>query len=231
MVVNMSNRNSRRTRNSKPSLARQVIPAIVLTSAGVGFVSLLDGPQNSGEALDTLGAANTQSDSVNQTTIVNAPVDSSAPVAGAATQVQTTLTPVPTVVATTPTVAGAVVTVAPVTALPTTALPTTAPPTTAPAPVDNSCTGDAVNSPSVNFRWGVMQLQATFTKSNVLCDVTVLQYPNDRRTSVEINQYSLPIYNQEAIATHSAKIRAVSGATYSWQAYSTALQAVLDSRP
>ncbi|MSX98886.1 MAG: FMN-binding protein [Actinobacteria bacterium] len=231
MVVNMSNRNSRRTRNSKPSLARQVIPAIVLTSAGVGFVSLLDGPQNSGEALDTLGAANTQSDSVNQTTIVNAPVDSSAPVAGAATQVQTTLTPVPTVVATTPTVAGAVVTVAPVTALPATALPTTAPPTTAPAPVDNSCTGDAVNSPSVNFRWGVMQLQATFTKSNVLCDVTVLQYPNDRRTSVEINQYSLPIYNQEAIATHSAKIRAVSGATYSWQAYSTALQAVLDSRP
>ncbi|CAB4801615.1 unannotated protein [freshwater metagenome] len=227
----MSNRNSRRTRNSKPSLARQVIPAIVLTSAGVGFVSLLDGPQNSGEALDTLGAANTQSDSVNQTTIVNAPVDSSAPVAGAATQVQTTLTPVPTVVATTPTVAGAVVTVAPVTALPATALPTTAPPTTAPAPVDNSCTGDAVNSPSVNFRWGVMQLQATFTKSNVLCDVTVLQYPNDRRTSVEINQYSLPIYNQEAIATHSAKIRAVSGATYSWQAYSTALQAVLDSRP
>ena len=227
----MSNRNSSRTRNSKPSLARQVIPAIVLTSAGVGFVSLLDGPQNSGEALDTLGAANTQSDSVNQTTIVNAPVDSSAPVAGAATQVQTTLTPVPTVVATTPTVAGAVVTVAPVTALPTTALPTTAPPTTTPAPVDNSCTGDAVNSPSVNFRWGVMQLQATFTKSNVLCDVTVLQYPNDRRTSVEINQYSLPIYNQEAIATHSAKIRAVSGATYSWQAYSTALQAVLDSRP
>ena len=215
----MSNKNSRRPRNSKPSLARQVIPAIVLTSAGVGFVSMLDGPQNSQTSLDTLGVVNTQSDSVNQTTIVNAPVDSSAPVVGAETQVQTTLAPVPTVVAT---------------ALPTTALPTTAPPTTAPpttAPVDNSCTGDAVNSPSVNFRWGVMQLQATFTKSNVLCDVTVLQYPNDRRTSVEINQYSLPIYNQEAIATHSAKIRAVSGATYSWQAYSTALQAVLDSRP
>ena len=210
----MSNKNSRRPRNSKPSLARQVIPAIVLTSAGVGFVSMLDGPQNSQISLDTLGVVNTQSDSVNQTTIVNAPVDSSAPVVGAETQVQTTLAPVPTVVAT---------------ALPTTALPTTAPPTT--APVDNSCTGDEVNSPSVNFRWGVMQLQATFTNSNVLCDVTVLQYPNDRRTSVEINQYSLPIYNQEAIATHSAKIRAVSGATYSWQAYSTALQAVLDSRP
>jgi len=215
----MSNKNSRRPRNSKPSLARQVIPAIVLTSAGVGFVSMLDGPQNSQTSLDTLGVANTQSDSVNQTTIVNAPANSSAPVAGAETQVPTTLAPVPTVVAT----------ALPTTALPTTALPTTAPPTT--APVDNSCTGDAVNSPSVNFRWGVMQLQATFTKSNVLCDVTVLQYPNDRRTSVEINQYSLPIYNQEAIATHSAKIRAVSGATYSWQAYSTALQAVLDSRP
>ncbi|NBR99886.1 MAG: hypothetical protein EBT42_05885 [Actinobacteria bacterium] len=96
----MSNKNSRRPRNSKPSLARQVIPAIVLTSAGVGFVSMLDGPQNSQTSLDTLGVVNTQSDSVNQTTIVNAPVDSSAPVVGAETQVQTTLAPVPTVVAT-----------------------------------------------------------------------------------------------------------------------------------
>ncbi|TRZ80364.1 MAG: hypothetical protein D4R92_03480 [Actinobacteria bacterium] len=215
----MSNKNSRRLRNSKPSLARQVIPAIVLTSAGVGFVSLLDGPQNSGASLNTFAATNSQTDLTKQSTIVNAPVDSSAPLAGA--EAQATLAPVPTAVAT----------LVSATVPPTTAPPTTVPPTTAPAPVDNSCTGDAVNSPSVNFRWGVMQLRATFTKSNVLCDVTVLQYPNDRRTSVEINQYSLPIYNQEAIATHSAKIRAMSGATYTWQAYSTALQSVLDSRP
>jgi uncharacterized protein with FMN-binding domain len=77
----------------------------------------------------------------------------------------------------------------------------------------------------------VIQLQTQFTTANVLCNVTVLQFPNDRRTSVQINNYALPIYNQEAVQNHSAKIRAVSGATYSWQAYVAALQAVLDSRP
>lgn len=94
-----------------------------------------------------------------------------------------------------------------------------------------ACDGDVVASPSAQFRYGVIQLQTQFTKANVLCNVTVLQFPNDRRTSVQINNYSLPIYNQEAVQNHSAKIRAVSGATYTWQAYVAALQAVLDSRP
>jgi uncharacterized protein with FMN-binding domain len=110
--------------------------------------------------------------------------------------------------------------------------------TLAPAPtpvipettIDNQCDGDIIASPSANFRFGIIQLQTTFTKSNVLCNVTVLQYPNDRRTSIAINNYALPIYDREAVQSHSANIRAVSGATYSWQAYVAALQAVLDSR-
>jgi uncharacterized protein with FMN-binding domain len=107
------------------------------------------------------------------------------------------------------------------------------PQATAAAPVvdTTSCTGDVVKSPPANFRWGTIQLQTTFTPGNVLCDIQVLQYPSDRGTSISINQYALPIYVQESLASHSANVRAISGATLSWRAYSSALQAVLDARP
>lgn len=115
---------------------------------------------------------------------------------------------------------------------PATAAPTTAAPATASPVVDaTSCTGDVVKSPPANFRWGTIQLQTTFTPGNVLCDIQVLQYPSDRGTSISINQYALPIYIKESLASHSANIRAISGATLSWRAYSSALQAVLDARP
>jgi uncharacterized protein with FMN-binding domain len=108
---------------------------------------------------------------------------------------------------------------------------TAAPATAAPAVDTTSCTGDVVKSPPANFRWGTIQLQTTFTPGNVLCDIQVLQYPSDRGTSISINQYALPIYIKESLNTHSANIRAISGATLSWRAYSSALQAVLDARP
>ena len=108
---------------------------------------------------------------------------------------------------------------------------TAAPATAAPAADTTSCTGDVVKSPPANFRWGTIQLQTTFTPGNVLCDIQVLQYPNDRGTSISINQYALPIYIQESLSSHSANVRAISGATLSWRAYSSALQAVLDARP
>ena len=108
---------------------------------------------------------------------------------------------------------------------------TAAPATAAPAADTTSCTGDVVKSPPANFRWGTIQLQTTFTPGNVLCDIQVLQYQNDRGTSISINQYALPIYIQESLSSHSANVRAISGATLSWRAYSSALQAVLDARP
>jgi hypothetical protein len=111
---------------------------------------------------------------------------------------------------------------------PATAAPATAAPAASPA---TTCTGDVVKSPPANFRWGTIQLQTTFTPGNVLCDIQVLQYPSDRGTSISINQYALPVYIKESLSTHSAKIRAVSGATLSWRAYTSALQAVLDARP
>ena len=191
---------------TKPSLARQVFPAVALTAIGIGFVSVLDGPSSGSVAL-TSGAvaANLLVDPNTQTTIIANP-NTTVPIIQSP---NTTLAPTPTPI--TPTV--------PVTTAQTTTSPT-----------GNQCDGDVVASPSANFRFGVIQLQTTFTKSNVLCKVIVLQYPNDRRTSIAINNFALPIYDQEAVQANSANIRAVSGATYSWQAYVAALQAVLDTR-
>jgi len=209
---------------SKPSFARQVMPAVALTAVGVGFVSLLDG-SSSGSVGLTAVATNPVVDPNVPTTIVADP-NTTAPVAQ---PTNTTLAPTPVAgnsAATPVATAAPAATAAPVTAAPVTAAPITAAPAN-----PGACDGDVVASPSAQFRYGVIQLQTQFTKANVLCNVTVLQFPNDRRTSVQINNYALPIYNQEAVQNHSAKIRAISGATYSWQAYVAALQAVLDSRP
>ncbi len=93
-----------------------------------------------------------------------------------------------------------------------------------------ACDGDLVASPTALFRWGGIQLQVHFTRSNAICDVAVLQYPADDSKSISINQRALPTYNAEVIAANSARISAVSGATDTWEAYTAALQAVIDSR-
>ena len=137
-------------------------------------------------------------------------------------------------VATSPTVPAT--TLAPVPEVTTTLAPspveTVLPPTNEPPAVQatGACDGDLVTSPTALFRWGGIQLQVHFTKTNAICDVEVLQYPNDRSKSIFINQNALPTYNAEAVAANSARISAVSGATDSWEAYTAALQAVIDSR-
>ena len=188
----------------KPSLARQVAPAAILTAAGVAFVSLLDNPTGTNfVSLDGVGDA-----AVASTT---APAPTATPTTIAPTPaVATTLAPSPL----------------------TTVVPSTVVPSSD-APVVEStgaCDGAVVTSPTALFRWGGIQLQVNFTAANAICDVQVLEYPSDDRKSVSINQRALPVYNQEAVAANSAQISAMSGATDSWEAYTAALQAVIDSR-
>lgn len=194
------------TDNKKPSLMRQVAPAAVLTAAGVGFVSLLDNP--TGTNTVTLG--------------LDGGAQAAPAVESNAVEPQTTL-PVETTLAPAPDVA--------TTLAPSPATTVVTPSTQSPAvEASGACDGDLVTSPTALFRWGGIQLQVHFTKSNVICDVQVLQYPNDKDKSISINQRALPVYNQEVIAANSASISAMSGATDSWEAYTAALQAVIDSR-
>ena len=161
--------------SKKPTLGRQIFPAVALTVVGVGFISQLDNPGGDVVALE-----------------------------------------------------GAIVTVVPSTLVTKTTL--------APSPVisvegSGTCDGDVVTGPTAVFKWGSLQLQASFTKKNVLCNVTILNYPNEDDKSLGINQSALPVYNQEAIEAGSAQIAVVSGATDSWRAYTAGLQAILDAHP
>ena len=161
--------------SKKPTLGRQIFPAVALTVVGVGFISQLDNPGGDVVALE--GAIGTV---VPSTLVTN-----------------TTLAPSPVI-----SVEGS-----------------------------GTCDGDVVTGPTAVFKWGSLQLQASFTKKNVLCNVTILNYPNEDDKSLSINQSALPVYNQEAVEAGNAQIAVVSGATDSWRAYTAGLQAILDAHP
>ena len=66
--------------------------------------------------------------------------------------------------------------------------------------------------------YGYIQVQVVVS-SGKISDVAFLEYPNDRRNSVEINDYAMPILKQQAISSQSAKVEGVSGATDTSQAF------------
>ena len=161
--------------SGKPTLGRQIFPAVALTVVGVGFISQLDKP--GGDVVSLEGAIGTV---VPPTVATN-----------------TTLAPSPVI-----SVEGS-----------------------------GTCDGDVVTGPTAVFKWGDLQLQTKFTQKNVLCNITVVKYPNGDDKSLSINQSALPVYNQAAIEAGSAQIAVVSGATDSWRAYTAGLQAILDAHP
>ena len=84
-----------------------------------------------------------------------------------------------------------------------------------------------VDGDTIDTRWGPVQVAAVIDGRH-LVDVQVLQYPNERNRSVDINSQALPILHDEAIQAQSAHLDGVSGATYTWDGYSSSLQSALD---
>jgi uncharacterized protein with FMN-binding domain len=59
--------------------------------------------------------------------------------------------------------------------------------------------------------------------------VTFLQYPNDRRTSVRINQQVMPWLQSEAVQAQNANVDIITGATLTSEAFAQSLQAALSN--
>jgi uncharacterized protein with FMN-binding domain len=78
---------------------------------------------------------------------------------------------------------------------------------------DGSYTGNAADA-----IYGYIQVKATVSGGK-LTNVEFLQYPNDRRTSIEINSQAMPLLKQEAIKAQSSQVDGVSGATDTSQAF------------
>ena len=99
-----------------------------------------------------------------------------------------------------------------------------------PTPVATTNAGQYKNGQytgtSANAYYGNVQVQVTIA-GGAITNVQLLDYPQDRGTSVRINQQALPILEQEAIQAQSANIDTVSGATDSSGAFIQSLSNAL----
>lgn len=96
-------------------------------------------------------------------------------------------------------------------------------PTPTAAPVVEAFDGEVVNT-----RWGPVQVKAQISNRQ-LTDVVALQYPNDRGTSIEINNFALPRLRAEALTAQSAQVDSISGASVTSLGYVQSLQSAIDA--
>ena len=103
--------------------------------------------------------------------------------------------------------------------------------TAAPAPVSaGSGTGAAVTGNVIMTGYGPTQVQVTLNAGKIV-NVTVLQHTDDGVNSQMIDGRALPLLNNETLTAQSAKINAVSGASYTSAGYIKSLQSALDKAP
>jgi uncharacterized protein with FMN-binding domain len=103
-------------------------------------------------------------------------------------------------------------------------------PTPAPAPVAPVPTGPAdgtYTGSSVSTRFGSVQVSVTLA-SGQITEVTPLQLTDADGRSVQISNRAAPIVRDEVIASQSASVSNVGGATYTTQAYLESVQSALD---
>lgn len=184
------------------SLGRRLLPALAMTTAASGLVALLDQPSSG--AAGGVGSA----DGVGG-------IGAALPTQGG---VATTSQP--------PAVSSTLPSVTQQTAVPVTATPATTQPATTVAA--GECVGKTIDGPTIDTRWGPVQVEAVISDSGQICDVGAIQYPNSHRRSQAINNRALPILHQEVMAAQSLNINGVSGATITSVGYTRSLQAILD---
>ncbi len=98
----------------------------------------------------------------------------------------------------------------------------------APAPVSaGSGTGTAVTGNVIMTGYGPTQVQVTLNAGKIV-KVTVLQHTDDGVNSQMIDGRALPLLDNETLTAQSAKINAVSGASYTSAGYIKSLQSALD---
>ena len=79
----------------------------------------------------------------------------------------------------------------------------------------------------VETKWGPMQVQLTLAGHRIV-KVTVLQRTGPAPYSTIVDARAIPQLNRETLAAQSAKIDAVSGASYTSAGYIKSLQSALD---
>ncbi len=198
-----------------PSLARRALPAIALTSASGFLLSVLDRPSTivdaGSDASESVGGVSITPATVSLTTVSISTVSISTPTTPAATESTTAQTaPAANVPATTATTA--------------TTAPATVATTVAPVP---TCT--TYNGPTVNTKWGPVQVQASVAADGTICWSDAPITPDSKSKSVQINDRAVPVLNERAVVAQGTNFDGISGATITANAYKQSLQAILDA--
>lgn len=90
--------------------------------------------------------------------------------------------------------------------------------------------GDYTGRPA-DAVWGLIQVRVSI-RGGTIADIQVIDYPNHRRRSIQINDWALPMLAQEVIAAQSAQVDIVTQATTTSVGYrETVASALAQARP
>jgi uncharacterized protein with FMN-binding domain len=107
--------------------------------------------------------------------------------------------------------------------------PITSPPAKSPAttgPAGTSATRSATGE-AVNYNYGILSVEATVSGTR-LTNVTIASIDDGGNfRSQSIDQQSIPVLEQQALAAQSANIQGVSGASYTSAGFQQSLQSAL----
>jgi uncharacterized protein with FMN-binding domain len=81
--------------------------------------------------------------------------------------------------------------------------------------------------PEEQFGYGVLDVRVTVSGSHIT-DVSVPVLQTAEPTSQQISEQAIPMLRAEVLSAQGLNINAVSGATYTSDAYAQSLQAALD---
>jgi len=87
-------------------------------------------------------------------------------------------------------------------------------------------TDGSVLGASVPTEFGEFQVEV-IVEDGAMVDIITISEPGDRK-SRQINDYVLPLYEEDVISTQSADIDAISGATVTWGAYTASVRSAMD---
>jgi uncharacterized protein with FMN-binding domain len=95
------------------------------------------------------------------------------------------------------------------------------------APVSSRYKDGEYTGTSADAYYGNIQVK-TVIQNGKITDIQFLDYPNDRRTSIMINNQAMPLLRQEAIQSQNSNVDIVTGATDTSMAFRESLQSALD---
>ena len=90
--------------------------------------------------------------------------------------------------------------------------------------------GHSAVGPSEQFGYGILDVKVTLSGSRI-SDVSVPLLQTAEPTSQQISTEAIAMLRTEALSAQSGRIDAISGATYTSEAYIQSLQAAIDKLP